>query len=73
MTYWPKWAETLSYFKHLMLLINSSINILIYAAKDAKFRRTLISILRGKKKEERMTAISLDNIYISEITNEDEV
>ena len=73
LVYWPEWANNLTYINHLMLVINSSINILIYAAKDAKFRRTLISILRCKKKEETLTDISLNNIYISEITNEDEV
>ena len=71
--YWPQWAENLSYFNHLLLVINSSINILIYTAKDAKFRNTLISIFRCKKKERTMADISLNNIHNSEITKEDEI
>ena len=30
---WPPWAEVLCRFNHLMLAINSSINIIIYMAK----------------------------------------
>lgn len=70
---WPQWAENLSYFNHLLLVINSSINILIYTAKDAKFRNTLISIIRCKKRERTMTEISLNDIHNSELTKEDEI
>ena len=30
---WPWWADNLSRWNHLMLVVNSSINILIYTAK----------------------------------------
>ena len=32
---WPVWADNLSRWNHLMLVVNSSINILIYTAKVA--------------------------------------
>ena len=31
--FWPSWADNLTRFNHLSLVINSSINIIIYTAK----------------------------------------
>ena len=31
--FWPEWADNLTRWNHLMLVTNSSINIVIYTAK----------------------------------------
>ena len=31
--FWPVWADNLTRLNHLMLVVNSSINIIIYTAK----------------------------------------
>ena len=36
--YWPVWCEVLTFLSHLLLVFNSSVNILIYCWKDQKFR-----------------------------------
>jgi len=46
---WPPWAEVLSRLNHFMLALNASINILIYVAKDFKFRATLSSLFLKKE------------------------
>ena len=38
---WPDWAAYMVYINHLFLVINSSSNIIIYVAKDFKFRAAL--------------------------------
>ena len=38
---WPSWAAYMVYINHLFLVINSSSNIIIYVAKDFKFRAAL--------------------------------
>ena len=40
--YWPNWIETLVHINHFALVVNSSINILIYACKDEKFLNVLL-------------------------------
>ena len=40
--HWPNWIETIVKFNHLALVVNSSINILIYACKDEKFLNVLL-------------------------------
>lgn len=38
---WPDWIDGLTRLNHVLLAFNSSINILIYTAKDFKFRQAL--------------------------------
>merc|ERR1712012_830631 len=38
---WPPWAERLTRLNHVMLVTNSSVNIVIYVFQDFKFRRAL--------------------------------
>ena len=40
--HWPNWIETLVHINHFALVVNSSINILIYACKDEKFLNVLL-------------------------------
>jgi len=42
---WPNWATQLTYLNHLLFVINSSSNIIIYVAKDFKFRAALLECL----------------------------
>jgi len=42
---WPKWCSLMSDFSHLLLVLNSSVNIIIYGWKDAKFRELLLKLL----------------------------
>merc|ERR1719342_1486670 len=42
---WPLWCELLTLLSHLLLTINSSVNIIIYCWKDGRFRRCLLSIM----------------------------
>jgi len=44
--YWPDWVQFLVHVNHLALVVNSSINILIYSCKDDKFLRVLLVTLR---------------------------
>eukprot|EP00095_Tigriopus_kingsejongensis_P006681 maker-scaffold25_size650667-snap-gene-0.19 protein:Tk06681 transcript:maker-scaffold25_size650667-snap-gene-0.19-mRNA-1 annotation:"fmrfamide receptor" len=39
---WPDWTRHLIGLNHLLLGVNSSINILIYSWKDSKFRKALL-------------------------------
>ena len=43
--YWPSWIQTLVFLNHLALVVNSSINILIYTVKDEKFRNVMLKTL----------------------------
>lgn len=45
---WPAWCDQVSAVSHLLLVINSSINILIYTAKDDKFRIILNNMFSSK-------------------------
>jgi len=45
MNEWSAWANVMSRWNHMMLAVNSSINIIIYVAKDLKFRRALAALL----------------------------
>lgn len=40
--YWPDWIQYLVHFNHFGLVVNSSINILIYSCKDEKFLNVLL-------------------------------
>jgi len=42
---WPAWIQTLTHVSHFSLVFNSSINILIYSAKDEKFRKVMLTTL----------------------------
>ena len=48
--YWPPWIDFLVQVNHLALVVNSSINILIYSCKDDKFLRVLLVTLGIRKK-----------------------
>ena len=43
--HWPEWIQTLVHINHFALVVNSSINILIYCAKDEKFRNVMLKTL----------------------------
>eukprot|EP00092_Neocalanus_flemingeri_P105384 GFUD01135086.1.p1 GENE.GFUD01135086.1~~GFUD01135086.1.p1 ORF type:complete len:137 (-),score=35.16 GFUD01135086.1:27-398(-) len=47
--FWPVWADNLTRWNHLMLVVNSSINILVYMAKDFKFRQAFFLMFRCEK------------------------
>jgi len=48
---WPKWADNLAQWNHLLLVVNSSGNILIYIVKDFKFRRALCLLMTCRERE----------------------
>jgi len=41
---WPPWIDGLTRLNHVLLAFNSSINIVIYTAKDFKFRQALVNL-----------------------------
>merc|ERR1712142_407346 len=41
---WPEWCIILSIFSNLLLVLNSSVNIMIYGWKDKKFREILLKL-----------------------------
>jgi hypothetical protein len=45
---WPDWIQTLVHFNHFALVVNSSINILIYACKDEKFLNVMLVTIHMK-------------------------
>ena len=51
--HWPQWIETLVHLNHFALVVNSSINILIYACKDDKFLHVLLVTIRVKPARSR--------------------
>ena len=55
-------AKTMVQVSHLLLAINSSINIILYTAYDVQFRRALISLLRCKQSVEVKEAYELESI-----------
>ena len=63
--YWPKWGNILN---HLLLVLNSSINIIIYTARDIKFRQALVKMFQCKSV--KSVDFLLRNIT-SEVTKED--
>lgn len=42
--HWPPWIDNMTRLNHVLLALNSSINIVIYTAKDFKFRRALVNL-----------------------------
>ena len=48
---WSQWANFLSKFSNLLLVINSGGNILIYGWNDRKFYDVLLKILFKKKQK----------------------
>jgi len=42
---WPLWCEVLTTFSHLLMVVNSSANIVVYCWKDEKFRGVLLTKL----------------------------
>ena len=42
---WPGWIETLVHVNHFALVVNSSINFLVYCWKDEKFRNVMLETL----------------------------
>lgn len=68
--HWPGWIQTMVHVNHFALVVNSSINILIYACKDDKFQHVLLvtigvrSSLGGRRSyssEVEMTHIANEN------------
>lgn len=43
--HWPHWIQMLVHVNHFALVVNSSINILIYSCKDEKFRNVMLVTL----------------------------
>ena len=39
---WPDWCSQLSHFSNILLVLNSSVNIVIYCWKDPSFRNWII-------------------------------
>jgi len=46
---WPDWVEALVHINHFALVVNSSINILIYCCKDEKFLHVMLVTLQLRK------------------------
>ena len=40
--FWPAWADNLTRLNHLMLVVNSSVNILIYTAKVGRIKSCIV-------------------------------
>ena len=45
--HWPDWIQTLVHVNHFALVVNSSINILIYCCLSSKFREEGLTVLRN--------------------------
>ena len=67
---WSEWAEHMVPFSHLFLIINSSINIIIYTARDLNFRKALVQMFRCKRTSAMTTDIHLKSLT-SEHTKQD--
>ena len=67
---WPVWAEIVTNCSHLLLVINSSINIVIFMARDHKFRQALLQMLQCKKRSMEVSDIPLRSMT-SEQTKEE--
>ena len=58
---WTWLCDLLAKCSHL-LAINSSVNIIIYTAKDAEFRQSPFLIYRCRRGQSRAATINMDNI-----------
>jgi hypothetical protein len=58
--YWPSWVQTLVNINHFALVVNSSINILIYACKDEKFLNVLLITIRYKRNLSRSESVNVE-------------
>jgi ABC-type proline/glycine betaine transport system permease subunit len=47
--HWPDWIQTLVHVNHFALVVNSSINILIYCSKDEKFLNVMLQTFGLKR------------------------
>jgi len=47
---WPDWIEALVHINHFALVVNSSINILIYCCKDEKFLHIMLVMLHLRQR-----------------------
>jgi len=65
---WPKWCSLMSDFSHLLLVLNSSVNIIIYGWKDAKFRELLLKLLRFHCMTKNSTNLISNAKEMTEIT-----
>jgi len=59
---WPKWCSILSNFSHLFLVLNSSVNIIIYGWKDNKFREVLLQQLHLNCCMKENTSLVMSNM-----------
>ena len=60
--YWPWLCDLLVKCSHLLLAINSSVNIAIFTAKSTKFRQSLFLILRCRSEQSTTETINMDNM-----------
>ena len=58
----------MSDFSHLLLVLNSSVNIIIYGWKDAKFRELLLKLLRFHCMTKNSTNLISNAKEMTEIT-----
>jgi len=70
--YWPEALDTLTKLNHLLLAINSSVNIVIYTAKDLKFRHALFLMFRCKKGSMETETLSMNKMS-EEMTKDDAI
>ena len=57
---WPDWCSQLSHVSNILLVLNSSVNIVIYCWKDPSFRNWIIpdfplSLLNVSKRDKKTT------------------
>ena len=67
----PEWVWTIMIpVSHLFLVINSSVNIIIYTAGDLKFRQALVKMFQCKRRSPTIKNISLESM-VTEHTTDD--
>ena len=59
--YWPFWIKILVHVNHFALVVNSSINILIYCCKDEKFFNVLLVTIGIRSPDQRRRRGSATN------------
>ena len=59
---WNWLCDLLAKCSQLLLAINSSVNIIIYTAKDIKFRQSLFLIMRCRRGQSAAATIDVDNM-----------
>ena len=67
---YPEWVWTMKPVSQLLLVINSSVKIIIYAAGDLKFRQALVKMFQCKRRSPTTKNISLESM-VTEYTSVD--